>query len=363
MRVLCVIVKSALCVALVPLLAAGQKLDPDLIHKLERAVADEMSADSIPALAIAVATNGELLWSAAYGFQDLENFTPAKPVTAFRLALISKPLTAVLALRLASAGRLDLDAPIQSYVPAFPTQGGTVTPRLLLAHLSGVRHYRDYSEINAKRHFRRLADALVLFQDDPLIASPGTRFGYTTFGYTLLGAAIEAACGQPFGECLREWVLSPAGMERTAVDDIYALVPNRARGYGRDRSGRVINTDFVDTSNKIPGGGLLSTAEDLVRFALAVQSGKLLNEEMRTSMWTSQTLLDGTTTDYGLGWSIMQKSPIVVGHGGGQAGATAMLLVDPGRNIVVAVLCNMEQARGLTPFAEQILQLLSIRAR
>lgn len=160
---------------------------------------------------------------------------------------------------------------------------------------------------------------------------------------------------------MSEWLLAPAGTARTTVDDIHTVIPHRARGYGRDRSGNVINTDLVDTSNKVPGGGLVSTAEDLVRFAVAVHQGKLLGDDIRTSMWTSQKLPDGTTTDYGLGWSITQEDPLVVGHGGGQAGATSMLLVGPRRGNVVAVLCNMEQARGLAPLAEQVLHLLSER--
>lgn len=334
-------------------------LSPELTHRIETLVTETMSADSIPALSVAVATRGTMSWSRAYGLQDLEAFVPAKPTTVFRLASISKSLTAVLALRLAAAGRLDLDLPIQQYVPDFPAKPGSITPRLLLGHLAGIRHYRDYGEINSSRRFARLRDALVLFQDDPLVATPGTRFAYSTFGYTLLGVSLEHACGQSFDVCLREWLLKPVGMDRTTVDDARAVIPQRARGYGRDPSGRVINTDLVDTSNKVPGGGLAGTAEDLVRFALAIRKGSLLPPELTRSMWTDQKLPDGMLTGYGLGWSIVRESPKLVGHGGGQAGATTMLLIDPDQGNVVAVLCNMEGAARVRPLAEQIMILLA----
>lgn len=337
---------------------AETRLDPKVVQRIQTLVSETMSTDSIPAISVAVAVDGEMKWSAAYGLQDLENLTPATPDTIFRLASISKPLTAVLALRLSAAGRLDLDAPIERYVPAFPNKGETITARLLLGHLGGIRHYRDYNEINSIRQFPNLKDALPIFQDDPLLAKPGANFAYSTFGYTLLGVATEAACGQRFGECLREWLLAPAGMNRTTVDDARALVPHRARGYGRERSGQVINTNPVNTSNKIPGGGLASTAEDLVRFALAVQKGSLLPLALSASMWTSQTVASGASTGYGLGWTIMRESPKLVGHGGGQSGATAALLVEPSRGNVVAILCNMEQSGGVGRLAERIMDLL-----
>lgn len=351
--------KIILWLLLATALIAQSKLDTKVLQMVESIVTEAMSAGSIPGLAIAIAINGELVYSQAFGLQDLENSIPAKQTTAFRLASVSKPFTAALALSLAKAGRLDLDAPIQRYVPAFPLKEGTITPRLLLSHLAGIRHYRDYGEINSTRHFATLADALQLFQSDPLVAHPGARFAYSTFGYTLLGAVIETACGSGFGACLQEWVLAPANIHHITADDVSAIIPHRARGYGKDRSGKVINTDLIDTSNKIPGGGLLGTAQDLVRFALALNHGELLDANQKNEMWTSQQQTNGKSTGYGLGWSIMQDHPKVVGHSGGQTGATSILLIEPNRGNVVAILCNMEQAAGVGTAAENILDLIA----
>jgi CubicO group peptidase (beta-lactamase class C family) len=342
---------------------ADATLDKATIQRIEELVIGAMSTDSIPGLTISVAVGGKPVLSRAFGLQDVENVVPARNQTVFRLASVSKPISAVLALRLAQAGRLDLDAPVQRYVPAFPARHGLITSRLLLAHLSGIRHYRNYGEINSKTSYASLTHAMGIFQDDPLVAPPGSRFAYTTFGYTLLGAVLEAACGAGFKTCLKQWVLAPAGLDRIAVDEVHTLIPNRSRGYGKDRSGHIINTDLLDTSNRVPGGGLAGTASELVRFALAVRDGSLLEPEMRDAMWRSQRQADGASTGYGLGWFLWKERPGTVGHGGGQAGATSILLVEPASGAVVAVLSNMEQARCVEELAERVLTLVTKSAQ
>lgn len=338
-------------------LAHCQQLDPGKLQAIERLIAETISRDSIPGLTVAIAAEGEMKWTPAYGFLDLENFIPAKPETAYRLASVSKPISAVAALRLAADGRLDLDAPIQIYLPDFPKKERPVTAPLLLGHLAGIRHYRDYVEIHSARSYRSLTDALSIFAHDPLVAPPGTRFSYTTYGYTLFGAAIEAVTGTSFGEYLQRSVFNQAAMSHTFVDRVSAIIPNRARGYGKDKSGKWINTNLIDTSNKVPGGGLVGTAPDLVRFALAVRNGRLLGERELNMMWSPQRMEDGTQTDYGLGWFFLHREPLIAGHSGGQPGASAMLAVAPKRGDVVAILCNMERVQ-LEGLALQILRLI-----
>ena len=125
--------RRALLFALAALPAAAQ-LAPETIAAIDRLAAAQMAKDSIPGLSIAIAANGELRWQQGYGLQDLENFVPATGQTVYRLGSISKPITAVAALQLWEQGKLDLNAPIQRYVPSFPTKPqGTVTIGLLLA--------------------------------------------------------------------------------------------------------------------------------------------------------------------------------------------------------------------------------------
>jgi CubicO group peptidase (beta-lactamase class C family) len=285
----------------------------------------------------------------------VENFVPAKALTVYRLASVSKPLTAVAAMQLAERGKLDLDAPVQKYVPSFPTKNFPVTTRQLLAHLGGIRNYKQ-GEGERTNRYNTLTDALGIFKDDPLDFEPGTRYGYTTFGYTLLGAVIEGASGMTFPDYMRENIFKPAGMRHTQVDDLFAIIPHRARGYtprvfGRF-DGNYRNPILMDSSYKIPGGGLVSTAEDLARFAVAAQNGVLIKPETFAEMSKSQKTRDGRETGYGYGWYVgagggFSSDPDSVWHGGVQPGFTSNLWILPKKRFALVILTNLEGGGGL----------------
>ncbi len=329
-------------------LAAGTTLAQSSAARLSRAeklLSQQLAEQRIPGLSVAVADRLELVYSAAFGLADVENNVRVGTGTVFRLGSISKPITAVAAMQLAERGRLDLDAPVQKYVPAFPLKPWPVTSRALLGHLSGIRHYRGPEELLSTRHYTSLSDALSIFAQDPLEFEPGTRFRYTTYGYNLLGAVVEAASGMRFTDYLREHVFKPSGAERIQADHVYRIIPNRARGYRRTPAGTVENCALADTSNKIPGGGLLATAEDLVRFALALLKGRLLKPETLREMFTPQRTRDGRPTGYGLGWYITERGGTRwIEHSGSQPGASTELLMLPERGLVVVVLTNLERA-------------------
>jgi CubicO group peptidase (beta-lactamase class C family) len=180
-----------------PLLA---QLPPARQQEIEKLVAQEMSRQNMPGISIAVAVGGELIWSAGYGFADLENFVPAKPLTMYRLASVSKPITAVSILQLSENGKIDLDQSIRRYVPSFPAKPWTITVRQLLGHLGGIRHYETDEEVNNTRHYPDMLTPLKLFQSDPLVAEPAHALQLLSYGYVLLGAALEAASGQRYME-------------------------------------------------------------------------------------------------------------------------------------------------------------------
>ena len=108
------------------------------------------------------------------------------------------------------------------------------------------------------------------FAADDLASEPGTRYAYSSLGFVLAGAVVEAVAGVPFADYLRRYVFEPAGMRSTYVDDVYSLIPNRARGYQKAADGRILNAALLDTSNRLPGGGLASTPSDIVRFVFAL---------------------------------------------------------------------------------------------
>jgi CubicO group peptidase (beta-lactamase class C family) len=258
---------------------------------------------------------------------------------------VSKPMTAVAVLRLAALGRLDLDAPVQRYCPAYPPKPWPVTPRQLLSHQGGVRGYRP-GEMTQTRPFDSVAEGLGLFADDPLVHEPGTAVTYTTFGYVLLGCAVEGAAGEPFAAVLRELVLEPAGMASTQPESRRRLVARRASGYARGPAGELVNSALSDVSYKVPGGGLLGTAPDVARFGLALLSGRLLALPELERMLAAQRLRTGRLTGFGLGLAVGRHGGRrEASHIGGQEEVSTVIYLRPDSGTVVAVLANLERVQ------------------
>jgi len=305
-------------------------------------------------------TRGELRWSAGYGLADIENDVPATPDTVYRLASVSKPITAVAVLQLVEQGKIDLDAPVQRYVPAFPAKQWPVTTRLLLGHLGGIRHYVE-GEFESTRHYATLSDALDIFRNDPLVQEPGTKYLYSTYGYTLAGAVVEAASGTTFPEYVRRNVFAPAGMAGARVDDVFEIIPHRAQGYQKGPAGAMRNSGLADTSYKIPGGGLCGTAPDLARFAVELWKGTLIRPETRRLMFTSLKTREGKPTGYGLGWAL-GTDPLGRGeafHRGDQQRVTTLLYTQPERRLAVVLFANLEGISApLFALARQIARII-----
>ena len=318
-------------------------LSPATLQAVEAAISATMSAQRIPGLSVAVVTHGELRWSSCYGQSDVENAVPATAETVYRLASVSKPITAVAAMQLAEQGRLDLDAPVQKYVPTFPQKPWPVTTRALLGHLAGIRHYAE-GELESTRHYNTLAEGLELFQNDPLVQEPGTKYLYSTYGFTLVGAVVEAVAGTPFAEQVKKAVFEPAGMAGARVDDVFEIIPHRAQGYQKGPGGTLQNSGLADTSYKVPGGGLCATAPDLARFTVALWNGTLVRPDTRRQMFTSQRTRDGKRTGYGLGWALSggRRGRTEVFHRGDQQRVASLLYTQPDRGVAVVLFANLE---------------------
>ena len=341
-------------VILLAVVAAGPSAQTRFAD-VERITAEGHKQTGAPGMSVAVAVNDRLTWSQGFGLADVENDVPARANTVYRIASISKPLAATAVMQLVERGRVNLDEPVQKYVPAFPVKGEQkVTIRHLLTHTSGIRHYRG-SEMESSREYETVEEALTIFKDDPLLFAPGTKYSYSTYAFNLLAGVVETASGLGFETYLKTNVWQPAGMESTYLDHVGQIIPRRARQYVRG-GGRVMNAPLADLSNKWAGGGVLSTAEDLVRFHIALDEGKLLKPETLKQMYTAYRLQDGTETTYGLGWGVWKDSrgQAWIGHSGGATGGTTFLVRDPARKLAVAVLCNVQSAEGLGALAERI---------
>jgi len=356
LRLLLTILASAAAVS-----AQQKTLSQEKRLEIEKAVSTFMSANSVPGMGAALVLDGEPVWSAGFGMADLEDSAPATSSTLFRLGSLSKPITATALLQLWEHGKLDLDAPVQKYCPAFPQKEWPITSRELLGHLGGIRHYNrdgkgDIPEDSA-RHFASMEESLQIFAADPLVAKPGTKFNYSTYGYTLLGCVLEGAASQKYMDFVRENIFKPASMAQTQADDFFNIIPHRTRWYHKDKSEIVRNAGVLDSSYKIPGGGLISSADDMARFEAAMLADKLVKRPARDLMWTPQKTPDGKSTGYALGWGISDKFGIhIVAHTGGQQGTSTAFVLVPERRAGVIVLANMDSVDSGN-LADQILKI------
>ena len=312
-----------------------------------RAVAKELLTRGIPGLAIAVAVDGRIVYSEGFGFADLEERVPVWPTTKFRIGSVSKPLAAVALLQLVEQGKLDLDAPVQRYVPSFPDKGAPITTRMLAGHLGGIRHYKDDENLSAK-HYNNVLEGLKIFKDDPLVAPPGTKFSYSSYGFNLLSAVVQGASGQDFLSYMHEHVFEPLGLRSTVEDQPAEIIEQRARFYTQAKHQHVLNAPFVDNSYKWAGGGFLSSAEDLVRFGSALLEPGFLKRDSLQLLFAPQKTKDGQETKYGMGWFIGKSTSgqKIFEHSGGSVGGTSELILYPDVHMVVAMVTNFAGDEG-----------------
>lgn len=318
-----------------------------------RAIAKEWLERGIPGFSVTVAEDGKIVFSEGFGYADLEQRVPVWPTTKFRIGSVSKPLTATALVKLVEQGKIDLDAPIQKYVPSFPDKGAIITPRMLAGHLGGIRHYKDNEFLNSK-HYDNVVAGLVIFQDDPLVSPPGTKFNYSSYGFNLLSAAIEKACAEDFLSCMRDLVFSPLGLRSTVADQPSELIEQRARFYTHWKDKPLENSPYTDNSYKWAGGGFLSSSEDLVRFGNALLEPGYLKKESLALLFTSQKTKSGEETGYGMGWDIRKSmtGKRIFDHDGGSTGASSELILYPDERLVVAMVCNYETNSNKWKFEE-----------
>ena len=312
-----------------------------------------------PGMSVAVVVDGRIAWARGFGLADVENDVEAGPDTVYRIASISKPLSATAVLQLVEQGRLSLDDSVTKHVPSFPDRGLGITLRHLLTHTSGIRHYQD-GEMNLKVHFDTISDALEIFKDDPLLFTPGTKYSYSSYAYNLLGAVVERTSGLTFDAYMKEKVWGPAGMNATRLEHQGEIVPRRARQYVRSGNESVRNAPFADLSVKWAGGGMISTVEDLARFAIALDEGILLKSETLEAMYEPMALADGSRTEYGLGWDtrLDGKGRRWIAHGGGATGGSTYILRLPEKRFAIVIAANVQDAGDRRVLGMKIAELV-----
>ncbi|MCU0649951.1 MAG: beta-lactamase family protein [Gemmatimonadaceae bacterium] len=298
-----------------------------------------------------MARDGRVIWRKAYGVADLQRQLPATPGTLFRIASMSKAITAVAMLRAVDAGLIALDADIRQYVPAFPAKSAVVTVRRLLTGTGGVRGYVGTEPLR-NEHFPSIAASLSIFRDDSLVYRPGSSYLETPYGFTLLSLALEAVTHTSYETYVSQEVLRPANMTATRIDVAALTVPNRARPYTRDSLGNVRDADPIDVSYKVAAAGWLSTATDIARLGVALIDGTLLSTASYDALRAPVRLTDGTQLPLGMGIGLgtvdgrLPGTERTLWAAGIIQGGTSALLMDPDDRLAVALLLNVNGEVG-----------------
>ena len=316
----------------------------------------DLIEQNLPGLSVAVGAGGDIVWAEGFGWADLEKRTPMSPDMLFRIGTASTALTSVAVGLLVEKGRLNLDDEIQKYVPEFPNKQWPVTVRQLLGHVAGIPNDGgDEGPLFTKR-CERPVDALQFLTgyERELLFEPGTQYHYSSYGWILVSAAVEAAAAEPFLTFMRKQIFEPLGMDDTKPDSATEPIPDRATPYfprfGADPGYGLHLMRDIDYSCYAGASVFLSTPSDLVRFAMAINSGKLLQPATVRLFQTSQRLASGQETGYGLGWDLETVAwpggqTRMVGHDGESLGGTvASLMTFPEHGIVVAVTSNISYA-------------------
>ncbi len=297
-----------------------------------------------PGFAAGIVREGVLLAEGYYGYAELEHGAPVDADTRFYVGSISKQFTAAIVIQLAMDGRVDLDAPITSYVDGLHEIYADVTVRQLLHHTGGVREYTSLLLIRGDD--RRLqdrmsqADAMALItRQRALDFEPGTQQRYSSSGYVLLAAMIEVLEGEPFAAVAARRLFEPLGMTRTLFDsDHGAVVEGRAQAYQRDGEAW---RRWLKHFDVVGDGGLLTTLRDMAKWDHELAGGAVFGETWRTAMHTRGRLRDGAPLNTGPGLFFgRQGGRSVVTHGGGLGGYIADQIRFPDEGLSVYVFAN-----------------------
>lgn len=285
---------------------------------------------------VLVAKKGEVIYADAFGEANRDHKVPNTLDTRYNIGSIGKTITGVAIMQLVEQGKVDLNAPVSSYLEGFP-YGDSITIHHLLSHTSGMFNYMAHPDYRARMpRLRRISDWLPLIYDQELVfETPGERFAYSNSGIVTLGAVIEKVSGMAYEEYIRAKILEPAGMTATGINYPEEIVPNRASGYTKSVSGKSFTGAILQVPPASADGGIETTVHDLLAFDRALYGESLLSVESQEKMFTPNL------QNYGYCWRVaVDNGRRTVGHGGGAPGVSASFMRYPDDDVTIIVLSN-----------------------
>lgn len=323
--------------------------------RVDALLTDFLAKAKLPGLSIAVNQSGEVIYAKGFGYADLQKKTKMTPTTQIRTASVAKVITATAIGKLVSDGKLDLDAPLEKYLPYIEPPYASLTARQLAGHTAGVAH-RPSSNRVKKKHYAEVRETMAFLKDMPLSFEADTEYAYSTLGYNLLALLIEEISGKKYVDYMREDVFAPLGMTQTFPDQKNDWSDKDAKMYFFKKGKLQEDKKPVDGSYKLAGAGFRSTSVDLAKMMNAY-SNDFIAEEVVQLMFESHHLKSGEKTNVGIGWRLsedMYKSASIE-HAGSWQGARTVIVHYPQYQLTVSIMINAK----CTVFIEETAQIIA----
>ncbi len=323
----------------------AQKLDINTKIDSAKVIAQAFfEKHAIPGMSISATHNGKIVWSQGFGYSNLKTKKEVSPSeTQFRIASISKSVTALAIAKLADDELLDLDGSIYNYIPDFPKKEYDFTIRQVAGHIAGIRHYNGNEFILNKK--MTIVEGLDIFKDSPLKFKPGTKYSYSTYGWNLLSVVVQNASETEFNEYMQTAIFNPLNMTNTTIGLSDKDMPNRTQFYRKTKTNKIVLGPPVSNEHKVAGGGFIATSEDIVKFGNELIRPQLIEKSTVLELVKPLKTSDGKSTNYGVGFGIAKTKNGTprYSHSGGGIGATTFVMIYPDEDIVIAILTNLSQ--------------------
>ncbi|WP_295122699.1 serine hydrolase [uncultured Chitinophaga sp.] len=327
-------------IMLILLFPAGAYAQKD---RIDTFIENSMARQRIVGLAVGVIKDGKTVKSKGYGHANLELDIPVTPNTVFKLGSVSKHIIAVAIMKLIQEGKLKLDDPVKKFYPDAPSHWSAITIRHLLNHTSGLVRESPIFDAMATQPDSLLIRAAY---KDTLVFPTGTKWQYCNLGYFMLADIIRQIDTRTFAEYMKKEIFEKNGLQNTQVTSLGDLIYGRAGGYMRLSGDTTVNAlNYVALR---PSGAFLSTINDMLKWEMLMQEGKILPKEKWQQTWqdlsaTQATDTSSGATKYGYGWYVARyKNRKAVFHGGVLPGFRAMYFRFPDERTAVIVLTNSE---------------------
>jgi CubicO group peptidase (beta-lactamase class C family) len=356
-----------------PANAAARSLTPNEIAALEATARAELKSWRAPGMVLAVVRDDAVIYLAAYGTANVETGEPMTPDMMVSVASVTKTITAATALALAANGKLDLDAPIRTYLPWLPERLGALTMGQLLSHTAGLGDRTP--PVAPDPTTGALTPIARAMTDDAILAPPGTVWAYSNQDYTLAGCVIEAAGGAPYAQVVKRTLFTPLRMDHSTFNPRTAMTYRHAQGHDTRGDKPAVVRPFGSAPWLAPAGELITTVGDLARFARALMSDGMLDGRRAFPPGLLERMTNprvkgiapfgsgSASLNYGLGLFLRQHRDLgIAEHGGVCDGFGAYLCLVPQRRLAAIAVINgrfstplrttqaaLEVAAGLQP--------------